>query len=248
MQSTWESQERLHVAIIMDGNGRWATSRGLTRSAGHRAGAEAVGRTVEAAPELGIGTLTVFAFSSDNLKRPTEEVNALMWLLKAYLRSETRRFVESGARLSVIGRRDRLPARLRKEIRRVERATANGKRLHLRVALDYSARESIVRAAARWSSELSPSVGSFSRLVAETMHDLPSRLEVDLLIRTGGEKRLSDFLLRERAYTELFFSDRMWPDFDGQDLAAAIADFHRRERRFGGLRPGIVPSIDGVSR
>jgi undecaprenyl diphosphate synthase len=246
MQSTLEPRERLHVAIIMDGNGRWATSRGLTRAAGHRAGVEAVRRAVEAAPELGIGTLTVFAFSSDNWKRPAEEVNDLMWLLKVHLRTETRRFVKSGARLSVIGRRDRLHARLRREIQRVEAATASGQRLHVRIALDYSARESIVRAAASWSPGLAPSVDNFSKLVAQTI-GTPRCPEVDLLIRTGGEKRLSDFLLWESAYAELLFSERMWPDFDGNDLAAAIADFHRRDRRFGGLKPGAVLS-DGAGR
>jgi undecaprenyl diphosphate synthase len=235
MQSTWPARDLINVAIIMDGNGRWATHRGLMRSAGHRAGADAVRRVIEAAPELGIGTLTLFAFSSDNWRRPIEEVRGLMWLLRAFLRSETKRFIESGARLTVIGRRDRLTGRLRTEIRRVERATAGGTKLHVRVALDYSARESIVRAAARLRPGVDTSVATFDRILAESLSDTPVPGGIDLLIRSGGEKRLSDFLLWECAYAELIFSDRMWPDFDRDELRAAVEEFYRRERRFGGL-------------
>ena len=241
MQSTRQSRGKLHVAIIMDGNGRWATRRGWPRPAGHRAGVEAVRRVLEAAPELGIGTLTLFAFSSDNWRPPTDEVNALMWLLKAYLRSDRRRFIESGARLTVIGRRDRLPARLRSEIRLVERATAAGTKLHVRIALDYSARESIVRAAARYPATMAPVAEDFGKLIVEALADPSGPTEVDLLIRTGGEKRLSDFLLWESAYAELIFSDTMWPDFDGDELRAAVEDFHHRERRFGGLSAASAP-------
>jgi undecaprenyl diphosphate synthase len=240
-QSTWQSNGKLHVAIIMDGNGRWATRRGWPRPAGHRAGVEAVRRVIEAAPDLGIGILTLFAFSSDNWRRPTEEVNALMWLLKAYLRSDIHRFLESGARLTVIGRRDRLPARLRAEIRQVERATAAGTKLHVRIALDYSARESIVRAASRYPAKAAPVAQDFGKLIVEALADPSGPTEVDLLIRTGGEKRLSDFLLWESAYAELVFSDTMWPDFDGDELRAAVEDFHHRERRFGGLGTGSAP-------
>jgi undecaprenyl diphosphate synthase len=239
VQSTWRAEEGLHVAIIMDGNGRWATRRGLPRPAGHRAGADAVRRVIEAAPDLGIETLTLFAFSSDNWRRPAEEVNALMWLLRAYLRSETRRFIESGARLTVIGRRDRLASRLRTEIHRVERATAAGTKLHVRIALDYSARESIARAAARCSAEAPPTADNFGRLVAQSLSETSGPTEVDLLIRTGGEKRLSDFMLWESAYAELVFTDTMWPDFDGEELRAAVEEFHRRDRRFGGLSTGF---------
>ena len=241
MQSTWQSREGIHVAIIMDGNGRWATRRGLPRPAGHRAAADAVRRVLEAAPELGIATLTLFAFSCDNWQRPREEVNALMWLLRAYLRSETRRFVESGARLTVIGRRDRLPARLRAEIHRVERATATGTKLHVRIALDYSARESIARAAARYPANMPPLAEQFGKLIVQTLADPSGPTEVDLLIRTGGEKRLSDFLLWESAYAELVFTDTMWPDFDGHELSAAVDEFHHRERRFGGLGVETAP-------
>ena len=249
MQSTWQSGETLHVAIIMDGNGRWATRRGLPRPAGHRAGVEAVRRVTEAAPELGISTLTLFAFSSDNWKRPAEEVNALMRLLKGYLRSETRRFIESGARLTMIGRRDRLPARLRAEIRQIERATAAGTKIHVRIALDYSARESIARAAKQYPADAPPAADNFGKLLVETLADPLGPTEVDLLIRTGGEKRLSDFLLWECAYAELIFTDTMWPDFDSHELRAAIEEFHRRERRFGGLTPASVPiSRPGAGR
>jgi undecaprenyl diphosphate synthase len=235
MPSTLPICDGLHVAIIMDGNGRWATRRGLPRTAGHRAGADAVRRVVENAPDLGVTTLTLFAFSSDNWSRPAEEVDALMWLLRAYLRAEARRLVESGARLSVMGRRDRLPARLRREIRRAEEATATGRRLDLRIALDYSSRESIARAAAGLVAPLPPSPDLLGRLISQALSGGANAAEVDLLIRTGGEQRLSDFLLWECAYAELWFTERMWPDFGADDLRCAIDEFHRRERRFGGI-------------
>ena len=232
MQSTMEEQAGLHVAIIMDGNGRWATRRGLPRSAGHRAGVQAARRVMEAAPDLGITTLTLFAFSSDNWQRPAPEVNALMALLREYLRAELARLVESGARLTVIGRRDRLPNGLRERIAEAERASANGERLHLRIAIDYSSRDAIADAAARWRGARTPSRDEFARLLADHMG---CATDVDLLIRSGGEKRLSDFLLWEAAYAELCFIDTLWPDFGAADLAAAVADFHGRERRFGGV-------------
>ena len=213
----------------MDGNGRWATRRGLPRAAGHRAGVQAVRRVVEAAPDLGIKMLTLFAFSSDNWRRPRDEVKSLMWMLRGYLRSETRRFIDSGARLVVIGRRDRLPAQLRAEIRRVECATAHGQRLTVRVAIDYSARDSILRAAAMLAPGRLPSREDFAGLIA-----CPN-CDVDLLIRTGGERRLSDFMLWESAYAELLFTDLMWPEFGADELSAAVQEFHRRERRFGAL-------------
>ena len=199
----------LHVAIVMDGNGRWASRRGLPRVAGHRAGAEAVRRTVEAAPELGIGALTLYAFSADNWKRPQSEVAALMRLFARYLRTETPRLLENGVRLEVVGRRDRLPVPLIAAIGAAERATARDTRLRLRLAVDYSS---------RWA------IGAGVILP-----------DVDLLIRTGGEQRLSDFLLWESAYAELYFMETMWPDFGPTELSAAVAEFHARERRFGGL-------------
>ncbi|HWM94774.1 MAG TPA: di-trans,poly-cis-decaprenylcistransferase [Thermoanaerobaculia bacterium] len=221
----------LHVAIIMDGNGRWATAQGRPRTAGHVAGAEAVRRTVEAARNLGIGTLTLFAFSSDNWQRPPEEVGALMRLFRRYLVKEATRCASDGVRIRVIGRRDRLPSTLVRVIQEAEAATATGKRALLRIAVDYSARDAILRAAHRLNgSEVSREV--FSRLLADPPHEGPVP-DVDLLIRTGGEKRLSDFLLWECAYAELVFSERMWPDFAADDLAEAVREFYRRDRRFG---------------
>ena len=222
----------------MDGNGRWATRRGLPRSAGHRAGVQAVRRVVEAAPDFGIKMLTLFAFSSDNWRRPRDEVKSLMWLLRGYLRSETRRFNDSGARLVVIGRRDRLPAPLRAEIRGVERATAHGRRLTVRVAIDYSSRDSILLAASKLPAGQLSSREDFARLIACPHSD------VDLLIRTGGEQRLSDFMLWESAYAELLFTNLMWPEFGADELGAAVEEFHRRERRFGAL---AISKLDAAS-
>jgi undecaprenyl diphosphate synthase len=213
----------LHVGIIMDGNGRWALARGLPRVAGHRAGVEALIQVVEAAPAQGIGVLTLFAFSSDNWRRPPEEVAALMRLLSIYLEKEIERLVDAGASLEVIGRRDRLAPSLAAAIGRAEAATASGDQLRLRIALDYSARDAIV-AAARQAACVSRE--SLARALGP---------RVDLLIRTGGEQRLSDFLLWECAYAELVFSRRMWPDFGPADLAAAVRQFHARERRFGAI-------------
>src|SRR5258708_15068728 len=183
---------RLHVAIISDGNGRWATSRGLPRSTGHRAGAEAARRVIEAAPRLGIHTLTLFALSSANWKRPAGEVNAILRLLHEYLLAETTHCIEEGVRLSIIGRRDRLPATLRQAIADSEAVTARGTRMHLRLAVDYSAREAIYYAACRFYkvTELSPE--SFSDVLAEVLRG--GSTEVDLLIRTGREPRLSELL------------------------------------------------------
>jgi undecaprenyl diphosphate synthase len=232
MQSTLGRQDKLHVAIIMDGNGRWATRRGLPRSAGHHAGIQSIRRVMEAAPDLRVGTLTLFAFSSDNWRRPADEVGTLMELLRRYLRGELRRLADSGTRLTVIGRRDRLPAGLGDQIAAAERATAAGSRLHLRIAIDYSSRDAIADAATQWLGDRSPSRAAFGRLLAGRS---PESGDVDLLIRSGGEKRLSDFLLWESAYAELCFVDTLWPDFGVAELSGAVADFHRRDRRFGGL-------------
>jgi undecaprenyl diphosphate synthase len=233
MQSTLVQQDRMHVAIIMDGNGRWATRRGLPRTAGHQEGIHAVRRIVEAAPDLGVTALSLFAFSSDNWRRPEAEVRALMALLRYYLRAECRRLVDSGVRLTVIGRRDRLPADLSEEIASAERASGSGPRLDLRIAIDYSARDAIASAAAAWRTEAIPTRDAFGRLLGPPGSD--RSVDVDLLIRSGGEKRLSDFLLWEAAYAELRFVDTLWPDFDAADLRSALDDFHRRDRRFGGL-------------
>ena len=237
-------QKELHVAIIMDGNGRWAARRGLPRSAGHRAGVASVRRVVERAPDLDIGTLTLYAFSCDNWRRPAGEVQTIFWLLRTYLRLETARLRDKGVRLSVIGRRDRLPPLLRREIEQAEDATVAGNCLHVRIAVDYSSRDAITRAAAGLSSNLSelqtPSPELLARLFAQAL--TAESTEVDLLIRTGGEKRLSDFLLWESAYAELVFTDRMWPDFGVADLDAALEEFRGRERRFGGV-PGTASSV-----
>jgi undecaprenyl diphosphate synthase len=232
---------RLHVAIISDGNGRWATSRGLPRSAGHRAGAETVRRIVEAAPRLGIHTLTLFALSSANWKRPATEVQAILRLLHEYLLTETTHCIEEGVRLSIIGRRDRLPATLRQAIAESETATSKGDRLHLRLAVDYSAREAIYHAACRFYkvTELSPE--SFSSVLAEVHRG--GSTEVDLLIRTGGEQRLSDFLLWECAFAELVFVQKRWPDFTAADLEAAVKEFGHRERTRGALPDGLPDGL-----
>ncbi|MGA2212475.1 MAG: di-trans,poly-cis-decaprenylcistransferase [Bryobacteraceae bacterium] len=215
----------LHAAIIMDGNGRWASARGLPRVAGHRAGAEALRRTVEAAPDLGIGMLTVYAFSSDNWRRPQPEVAALMKMFHIYLRREQAKCVEKGVRVSVIGRRDRLPRLLLPAIDECESATGRGRRLNLRLAVDYSSRDAILAAAQMLDA----------KTTRENLSEALGGPDVDLLIRTGGEQRLSDFLLWECAYAELIFSTVMWPDFKASDLAAAVQEFHSRERRFGAL-------------
>jgi undecaprenyl diphosphate synthase len=234
-----ESSDGLHVAIIMDGNGRWATRRGLPRIAGHRAGVGAVRRVVEHAPELGIRALTLYAFSSDNWKRPASEVESIFWLMRAYLRLETERLRRNNVQLLVIGRRDRVPELLLREIVRAEAATAAGQRLRLRVAVDYSSRDAITSAAATLREEVFRYVPfSLSVLRTKLAQSLAQDTgEVDLLIRTGGEKRLSDFLLWESAYAELLFTDRMWPDFNAGDLAAAVQEFRHRERRFGAVSP-----------
>lgn len=236
MQSDCSRSHPFHVAIIMDGNGRWGQRQGLTRTDGHHAGAEAVRRTVEAAPDLGVTTLTLFAFSAANWRRPTAEVTALMALLRAYLASDGARLVREGVRLTMLGRRDRLPVDLAAAIAAVEAASAANPRLHVRIAIDYSSREVIAEAAAR----LGPgaSCADLDRMIAGS-----DTGPVDLLIRTGGEQRLSDFLLWECAYAELRFTDRMWPDFGGDDLAEAVADFHRRVRTFGAIPEMLAPAM-----
>jgi undecaprenyl diphosphate synthase len=236
-----------HVAVIMDGNGRWATRRGLPRAAGHRAGALAVRRVAEAAPALGVTTLTLFALSGDNLLRPPSEVRTLFGLFAHYLHDEADRCAANGVRLSVIGRRDRLPAPLQGAIEHVERRTEAGQRMHLRIAIDYSARASIVdaalAAARAGASPLTPATLPAHLAAANNARRTGADQwpDVDLLVRSGGEQRLSDFLLWECAYAELFFTPRMWPDFTGDDLAAAIADFRQRQRRFGRLPDAVEP-------
>jgi undecaprenyl diphosphate synthase len=226
---------RLHVAILLDGNGRWAAARGLARSDGHRAGVDAVRRVVRAAPGLGIGTLTLYAFSSDNWERPTTEVASLLALLEAFFRNDASKCAAEGIRLRVIGRRDRIPQSLSQAIEAAERITASGRILELRIAVDYSARDSILRASCWMLSSMEISQPEFAKRLGQVMHTSGPSLDVDLLIRTGGDRRLSDFMLWECAYAELFFTPRMWPEFDATDLTDAIQDFLKRERRFGKL-------------
>ena len=244
----------LHVGIIMDGNGRWAARQGQTRYHGHRAGARAVRECVRAAPDLGIGILTLYAFSANNWNRPESEVRLLLRLFERYLYDELEECVANGVRLRVIGRRDRLAPSLLGAIDSAERMTQAGERLLLRVAIDYSARHAILAAAehlcqrpadtdAEAGVDGENSRAAFGQLVTGGPVGGRDLREVDLIIRTGGEQRLSDFLLWEGAYAELYFTNVMWPEFDREQLQAAIAEFHHRERRFGCLpEPAAAPA------
>ena len=225
-----------HVAIIMDGNGRWAKARGLPRTVGHREGAEALRRVVRAAAEFGVGYLTVFGFSSENWKRPPEEVTDLMGLLRLYLRKEIAEIDENGVRLRVIGDRDRLSEDIIQLIEDAERRTAGNTRLNLTVALSYGGRAEIVRAARQLANavragSLDPDDIDEAALQRHLFTaDIP---DPDLVIRTSGEKRISNFLLWQCAYAEYVFMDKLWPDFAGEDLKMAIAEFGGRKRRYG---------------
>jgi undecaprenyl diphosphate synthase len=221
--------EHLHMAIIVDGNSRWAQMRGMARSAGHVAGVRALKRVIDAAPAMGVGTLTVYAFSTDNWKRPAAEVQMLMGLLRTYLERDVARLVKDGVRVKMIGRRDRLGADLAGAFARAEAATQHGRRLLLRVALDYSCRDAIVEASVR--CRLNPTRSEMARQLKGAL----ASDDVGLMIRTSGEKRLSDFLLWEAAYAELYFTSTYWPDFDACELAAALHDHYSRDRRFGAL-------------
>ena len=225
----------LHVGLIMDGNGRWARVRGLPRSEGHGRGAGAVRRAVEAAPALGITTLTLYAFSADNWRRPAAEVSTLMRLLESYLVRERTNCCRRGVRIALIGRRDRLSPALIRAVDETERETRDGTRLYLRLAVDYSARSAILAAAGTLRPGERCDENGFLRRVNRACHSDPQTPPVDLVIRTSGEQRLSDFLLFESAYAELLFIDTLWPDFDGDDLRLAVEAFRRRERRYGGL-------------
>ena len=227
----------LHVAIIMDGNGRWARRRGSPRWRGHLAGVESVRDVVRGAPDLGVTTLTLYAFSADNWKRPPGEVGRLFWLLREYCQREQEELRDNGVRVTAIGRRDRIPRSALAALERAEAYTADGTRLHLRLAIDYSARWAISEAARELArrvdrGSLTPEEISPDALQAQITRLVP---EPDVLIRTAGEQRLSDFLLWELAYTELVFTGVLWPDFRHEHVAQAIAEFQRRERRFGGL-------------
>jgi undecaprenyl diphosphate synthase len=225
----------MHVAIIMDGNGRWASQRGLPRSAGHRAGAKAVDKVVEAAARRGIDMLSLYAFSADNWHRPRPEVGALFTLLRRYLLTQTPRCLERSIRINVVGRRDRLGREVLRAIEHSERATAGCSGMTLRIAVDYSARHSLLESCRSMALERSTDRPRFKELLADADHSATVPPDVDLLIRSGGEKRLSDFLLWECAYAELYFVDRFWPDFDELALTQALDEYSKRERRFGGL-------------
>ncbi|MCB4821125.1 di-trans,poly-cis-decaprenylcistransferase [Roseicella sp. GB24] len=231
-----QSAPPAHVAIIMDGNRRWAEARGLPIPLGHKAGAEAVRRTIEACVEQGVGWLTLFAFSSENWLRPAEEVRALTGLLRLYLRSEVATLAKEGIRLRVIGDRSRFGDETMREIARAESVTAHGTRLNLTVALSYGGRAEIVAAAraiaeAARDGRLDPAsldeAGFGRRLFTADMPD------PDLIIRTSGEQRLSNFLLWQAAYAEFVFQEVLWPDYDAEALADALREFGRRERRYG---------------
>ncbi|MEO1190157.1 MAG: isoprenyl transferase [Pseudomonadota bacterium] len=236
--ATNDPADRLHVAIIMDGNGRWAKQRGLPRTAGHRQGAEAVRRAVQAAVKLEIGTLTLFGFSAENWKRPLGEVTDLMGLLRFYLRSELEELHEQQVRLAVIGERDRLPDDVRRQIAEAEERTAGNSRLLMQVALSYGARQEMTRAAralAQAVAEGRLSVAEIDEQTFATQLFTASVPDPDIILRTSGEQRLSNFLLWQSAYSELIFIDKYWPDFGEADLAAAVAELQSRDRRFGAL-------------
>jgi undecaprenyl diphosphate synthase len=238
----------LHVGIIMDGNGRWARQQGKPRWRGHLAGVDSVRDVVRGAPSLGITTLTLYAFSSDNWKRPPAEVGRLFWLLREYCRRESAELVENGVRVTHVGREDRIPAGALTELRRTMDLTAGGTRLHLRLAIDYGARWALTDAVQRLAADaatgaLTPSAITPDVLQRALTNGVP---DPDLIVRTAGEQRLSDFMLWEGAYAELYFTDVLWPDFRQADLALAVSEFGRRERRFGGV-PAAVPTSPAVS-
>jgi len=228
-----QTKRDLHVGIIMDGNGRWAQSRGLPRLEGHRKGAAALPPIVEAAPGLRIRILTVYAFSADNRGRPAHEVAGLAALFYNYLETEVPRCIDNGVRLTVIGRRDRLDDALRERIGGAEQQTVNGRNLHLRIAWDYSSRQAILNAVSRVNGFRAITQEQFGALLAFDPQPITHCYDLDLLIRTGGEKRLSDFMLWESAYAELYFTDVLWPDFRPCHLEDAVHVFAGRERRFG---------------
>jgi undecaprenyl diphosphate synthase len=237
----------MHIGIIMDGNGRWALARRLNRQAGHRAGARAVDAVVRAAARRGIGTLTLYAFSADNWQRPRPEVRALFGLLRRYLMTETERCVAESIRLNVIGSRARLSHELLRQIETSEQLTSVCKGMHLRLAIDYSSRRSIIAAAGNLESSGAGGAEAFLERLAEVDHSRPAAPAVDLLIRTGGERRLSDFLLWECAYAELLFLDCPWPDFDESAFVQCLAEYARRQRRFG-LLPQQIAAPDAARR
>lgn len=229
---------RLHVAIIMDGNGRWAKQRGLPRSLGHRAGVAALRRTVESAEELGVERLTVFGFSTENWRRPKPEVSELMGLLKAYFNSDLARLEREGVKVRIVGRRLGLAPDILDIVERAEERTAKNDRFHLQVAFNYGGRADIVDAARRFAQAVhdgQAKVAELNELLFEHYLSTAPAPAPDLIIRTSGEQRISNFLLWECAYAELVFQDVYWPDYGAEHLKAAITEFHSRQRRYGGV-------------
>jgi undecaprenyl diphosphate synthase len=227
-----------HVAIIMDGNGRWAAARGLPRGEGHRRGVEALRRTVRAAGEIGIGILTIFAFSSENWARPKSEIRDLLGLLRLFIRNDLADLKRNNVRVRVIGERETLAPDVRRLLEEAEEMTRDNDGMTLVVAFNYGARQEIARAAQRLADEVAAGRMSSSDISAERLSqfmDMPDLPDPDLIIRTSGEQRLSNFLLWQSAYSELVFVPTFWPDFDRAALEQAISEFARRERRFGGL-------------
>jgi undecaprenyl diphosphate synthase len=227
-----------HVAIIMDGNGRWAAARGLPRGEGHRRGVEALRRTVRAAGDLGIAFLTIFSFSAENWSRPPTEIRELMVLLRRFIRRDLADLHRRGVRVRVIGEREDLDSDIRRLLDEAEELTKHNSRLVLVVAFNYGARQEIARAARRMAAEVAAGDLALNAVTADKLAsylDAPDVPDPDLIIRTSGEQRLSNFLLWQAAYSELVFVPAYWPDFDRAALEDAIIEYRRRERRFGGL-------------
>jgi undecaprenyl diphosphate synthase len=227
-----------HVAIIMDGNGRWAAARGLPRAEGHRRGVEALRRTVRAAGDLGIGYLTIFSFSAENWTRPPAEIRELMALLRRFIRHDLADLHANGVRVRVIGERENLDPDIRRLLDEAEELTKDNGKLVLVVAFNYGARQEIARAAQRMAAAIAAGDLAVGAITADNLAsylDAPDLPDPDLIIRTSGEQRLSNFLLWQAAYSELVFVPTYWPDFDRATLESAITEYRRRERRFGGL-------------
>ncbi|MGE5165289.1 MAG: isoprenyl transferase [Sphingobacteriales bacterium] len=227
-----------HVAIIMDGNGRWAATRGLPRAEGHRRGVEALRRTVRAAGEMGIKVLTIFSFSAENWSRPASEIGELMGLLRRFVRNDLAELHKSNVRVRVIGERVGLDPNIGRLLVEAEELTKNNEGLTLVVAFNYGARQEIVRAARKLAEAVAQGdvkVGDIDMQTFGRFLDAPDIPDPDLIIRTSGEQRLSNFLLWQAAYSELVFVPTYWPDFDRNALESAIRDYQQRERRFGGL-------------
>lgn len=254
MSAAMSGGTNVHVGIIMDGNGRWARSHRKPRWRGHLAGVESVRDIVRAAPDQGVSTLTLYAFSSDNWKRPPAEVGRLFWLLREYCARERAELLENGVRVTGVGRRDRIPVSALAELKRTEAATASNGRLHLRLAIDYSSHWEIARAARALAGRVERGTLAAAEVSPDLlMQELAGDVQpLDLLIRTAGEQRISDFMLWELAYAELYFTTVLWPEFRRADLSRALADFRRRERRFGGLPgrttapPALLPDAKAV--